>query len=63
MTEALADGGISPSEVDYLNAHGTSTVAGDLAEMRGPPCVCRQDAVHFVDEIDGRPCDRRFGCA
>ncbi len=32
MEIALRDAGISPSEVDYINAHGTSTPAGDLAE-------------------------------
>lgn len=32
MANALADGGISPSEVGYINAHGTSTPAGDVAE-------------------------------
>ena len=32
MDNALRDGGINPDEVDYINAHGTSTFAGDLAE-------------------------------
>ncbi len=32
MLLALKDGGINPEEVDYINAHGTSTPAGDLAE-------------------------------
>ncbi len=32
MMNALADGGISPSDVGYINAHGTSTPAGDVAE-------------------------------
>ncbi len=32
MTAALKDAEIDPSEVDYLNAHGTSTPAGDLGE-------------------------------
>ena len=29
---ALADGQIEPTEVDYINAHGTSTTLGDIAE-------------------------------
>jgi 3-oxoacyl-[acyl-carrier-protein] synthase II len=32
MRLALEDGRISPDEVDYINAHGTSTPLGDLAE-------------------------------
>ena len=32
MTNALRDAGMSVDEVDYINAHGTSTPLGDLAE-------------------------------
>ncbi len=32
MKLALNDAGIAPEEVDYINAHGTSTPAGDKAE-------------------------------
>ncbi|MBA3980764.1 MAG: beta-ketoacyl-[acyl-carrier-protein] synthase II [Alcanivorax sp.] len=32
MRNALRDAGINPDQVDYINAHGTSTKAGDLAE-------------------------------
>jgi 3-oxoacyl-[acyl-carrier-protein] synthase II len=32
MINALRDGQINPEEVDYINAHGTSTPLGDLAE-------------------------------
>jgi 3-oxoacyl-[acyl-carrier-protein] synthase II len=32
MHLALQDGGINVEEVDYINAHGTSTPAGDVAE-------------------------------
>ncbi len=34
MQMALADGGIDPGEVDYVNAHGTSTPLGDASETR-----------------------------
>ncbi|WP_134684404.1 beta-ketoacyl-ACP synthase II [Brevibacillus migulae] len=32
MRNALRDAGIDPTEVGYINAHGTSTPAGDIAE-------------------------------
>ncbi|OOZ42982.1 beta-ketoacyl-ACP synthase II [Solemya elarraichensis gill symbiont] len=35
MELALEDGGINLDEVDYINAHGTSTPAGDVAETNG----------------------------
>jgi 3-oxoacyl-[acyl-carrier-protein] synthase II len=34
MKRALARGGIIPSEVDYINAHGTATEANDVVETR-----------------------------
>ena len=34
MGRALAAVGVEPSEIDYVNAHATSTVVGDLAEIR-----------------------------
>src|ERR671910_1123907 len=34
MTMAFADAGIDPSEVGYINAHGTSTPLGDASETR-----------------------------
>jgi 3-oxoacyl-[acyl-carrier-protein] synthase II len=32
MRNAMRDAGIEPRQVDYINAHGTSTIAGDRAE-------------------------------
>ena len=34
MTMALKRAGLSPSDVDYINAHGTSTPLGDEIELR-----------------------------
>ncbi|MCH8277787.1 MAG: beta-ketoacyl-ACP synthase II, partial [Proteobacteria bacterium] len=35
MTAAIRDAGIEPADIDYLNAHGTSTQAGDIGETNG----------------------------
>lgn len=33
MREALADARLEPSDIDYINAHGTSTPVGDIQEV------------------------------
>ena len=47
MANAIKDGGITPADVSYVNAHGTSTHLGDLAEIRGVRSVFG-DAINNV---------------
>lgn len=44
MTRALKDAGIEPSAVNYINAHGTSTPQGDIAETRAIKSVFGEHA-------------------
>ena len=57
MEIALADARLSPSDVDYINAHGTSTPAGDLAETRAVKAAfgehARRLAVSSTKSITG----------
>jgi 3-oxoacyl-[acyl-carrier-protein] synthase II len=44
MMAALADAGMSPSDIDYINTHGTSTPLGDIAEVKAIMDVFGEDA-------------------
>jgi beta-ketoacyl-acyl-carrier-protein synthase II len=44
MRWALQDAGISPSEVDYINAHGPGTVVGDPTETKAIKAVFGEQA-------------------
>jgi len=48
MAAAIHDAGIDPSQVDYINAHGTSTPAGDLAETMGIKSVFGDHAYRLM---------------
>ena len=44
MISALDDANISPSDVDYVNVHGTSTPLGDVAEVKASQSVFGEQA-------------------
>jgi 3-oxoacyl-[acyl-carrier-protein] synthase II len=48
MTIALEDGGAEPSEVDYINAHGTSTKHGDELETSAIKSVFKEHAYKLL---------------
>jgi 3-oxoacyl-[acyl-carrier-protein] synthase II len=47
MRMALKKAGLNPEQVDYVNAHGTSTPVGDLCETRAVKAVFGQHAHHL----------------
>lgn len=44
---ALADAGVAPDEIDYINAHGTATLAGDMIETAAIRKVFGDRAAHI----------------
>ncbi|MEP1213926.1 MAG: beta-ketoacyl-ACP synthase II [Marinobacter sp.] len=44
MTNAIRDAGLDPDAVDYINAHGTSTQVGDVAEVAAVKSVFTEHA-------------------
>ena len=46
MAAALRHAGIEPSQIDYINAHGTSTPMGDEIELRAVERLLGQHASH-----------------
>ena len=44
MSQAIKDAQVNPSDVDYINAHGTSTPLGDVAETIGMKSVFQEHA-------------------
>ncbi len=48
MRNALRDAGLTPADVDYVNAHGTSTPANDMNETAAVKAVFGEDAYRVV---------------
>jgi 3-oxoacyl-[acyl-carrier-protein] synthase II len=48
MKLAMQDAGINPEEINYINAHGTSTVAGDLEESNAIKKILGNDIAKRV---------------
>ncbi len=48
MSAALADAGLAPGDIDYINAHGTSTPKGDEIELRAVERLFGKDADGLV---------------
>lgn len=48
MKMAIRKAGISPDEIDYVNAHGTGTPLNDMAETRAIKSVCGDHAYKLV---------------
>ncbi len=47
MKRALADAGLAPSDVDYINAHATATQKGDAGEARAIQALFGQAPPHL----------------
>ncbi len=47
MNAALEDAGMKPSDIDYINVHGTSTPLGDIAEPKAIMAVFGEDAYNL----------------
>ena len=64
MRWALEDAGAEPSQVDYINAHGTSTPLNDASEAAAITQVLGDHAAHggrLVHEVHDRTSDGRCG--
>ena len=66
MQMALRKAGVRPDQIDYINAHGTSTPINDPTETRAVKQDLRRSRVQardVVDQVDDRAPARRRGWA
>jgi 3-oxoacyl-[acyl-carrier-protein] synthase II len=47
INRALNDAGLAPADIDYINAHATSTGIGDISEMKGVESIFGDQQVHI----------------
>lgn len=48
MRKAMAEAGVSPKEVDYINAHATSTPVGDISEIKAITTLFKNNLSQLV---------------
>jgi 3-oxoacyl-[acyl-carrier-protein] synthase II len=63
MRNALERGGVAPSEVDYINAHGTATPLGDAAETKAIKDVFGEHAYELAVSSTKSVMGHTFGAA
>jgi 3-oxoacyl-[acyl-carrier-protein] synthase II len=63
MKAALARARVDPAEVDYINAHGTSTPLGDLAETKALKDIFGDHAYEFAVSSTKSMMGHCFGAA
>jgi len=48
MSNAINDAGIKPQDINYINAHGTSTPAGDVVEVRAIKSLFKEHSKNLI---------------
>jgi len=54
MKRALDDAGLQPSDIDYVNAHGTSTIIGDIEEAKALTRLLASPIINHQSSIINR---------
>jgi 3-oxoacyl-[acyl-carrier-protein] synthase II len=63
MRQALQDAGVAPEDVDYINAHGTGTPLGDVAETKAIKQVFGEHAYELAVSSTKSMVGHMFGAA